>query len=130
MHGSDVSPEMGSTRYGSTRGRTIEMADASRSGGGSGVGRLIRARRLDAGLTQRALADFAGVSVATIRDLEQGRTRRPRTALVDRLAAALNLEPGQMLERAPDAPPRQRGPGLWLGVLGSVTASRDGQPLA
>jgi len=44
---------------------------------GAGVGSLIRIRRLAAGLTQQELADLAQVSLGTVRDLEQGRTRHP-----------------------------------------------------
>src|SRR5215467_4295850 len=49
---------------------------------GADVGSLIRIRRLAAGLTQRELADLAQVSLGTVRDLEQGRTRHPRVGSV------------------------------------------------
>ncbi|MBK1787236.1 BTAD domain-containing putative transcriptional regulator [Prauserella cavernicola] len=56
-----------------------------------GFGRLLRAHRLRAGLTQRQLAGRANVSAGAIRDLEQGRTRSPRSTSVQALAAALGL---------------------------------------
>jgi DNA-binding SARP family transcriptional activator len=52
-------------------------------------GARIRELRNSAGLTQRALAEKAGVSIGLIRDLEQGRTQRVRVASAGRLASAL-----------------------------------------
>ena len=109
------------------------MAVASGQDRRSDVGRMVRARRQEAGLTQCALASLVGVSVATVRGLEQGRTRRPRTALLDRLAAALGLESAQLRERGFDPPPATQvlpGSGLRLRILGPVTAWRDGHALA
>ncbi|MEV4623924.1 BTAD domain-containing putative transcriptional regulator [Asanoa sp. NPDC049573] len=63
----------------------------------------LRLKRQDAGLTQRELATRAGVSVAVIRDLEQGRTKRPQPRSVEALARALSLHP--VLPPRP-APPR------------------------
>ena len=74
-------------------------------------------------------------------DIEQGRTSRPRSASVARLAEALQLTGDQGAELAALAAPavigqelRPRGPGearpgLWLEILGPVAASRDGAPL-
>ncbi|MET7422631.1 tetratricopeptide repeat protein [Dactylosporangium sp. NPDC005555] len=59
--------------------------------GDGGFGELLGAGRRAAGISQRELADRARVSVGTIRDLEQGRTRLPRQALVDAVVAALQL---------------------------------------
>src|SRR5258707_882113 len=98
----------------------------------SGVGQLVRAGRQQAGLTQHALARVAGVSVAAVRDLEQGRTHRPRGALLDRLAAVLDLEEGRLRDlgyREPPPGPAPPGTGLWLYILGPVAAWRDGQPV-
>jgi transcriptional regulator with XRE-family HTH domain len=52
---------------------------------------LLRQHRIRAGLTQRELAEFAGVSAGTIWDLEQGRSRNPRPRSVRALGAALLL---------------------------------------
>jgi len=85
------------------------------------------------GLTQQALASRAGVSVAAVRDLEQGRTQQPRTTLVDRLAHALSLDRHQLCQQAPvdgGLSGGGQGAGLWVGILGPVTAGRDGHPLA
>ncbi|MET3987518.1 helix-turn-helix domain-containing protein [Streptomyces sp. PvR034] len=57
------------------------------------LGALIRAHRLRIGLTQRELADLSTISVRAIRDLEQGKARRPRTDTVRLMAEALRLGP-------------------------------------
>jgi DNA-binding SARP family transcriptional activator/DNA-binding XRE family transcriptional regulator len=55
------------------------------------TGDKMRALRRSAGLTQRSLADSAGVSVGVIRDLEQGKTRRLRSASLQRLSRVLKV---------------------------------------
>ncbi|MCX4696216.1 helix-turn-helix domain-containing protein [Streptomyces sp. NBC_01408] len=57
------------------------------------LGSLIRAHRLRIGLTQRELADLSTISVRAIRDLEQGKARRPRPDTVRLMADALRLGP-------------------------------------
>ncbi len=54
-------------------------------------GELLRSFRRQADFTQSGLADQAGLSTATIRDLEQGRTRSPKPDSIDALAAVLAL---------------------------------------
>jgi DNA-binding SARP family transcriptional activator/DNA-binding transcriptional regulator YiaG len=101
---------------------------------GAGLGAVVRARRQVAGLTQQQLATLAGVSVAALRDLEQGRSRRPRRQSIAKLATVLGLDPaagppptdvaasrvGQRVGLAP-------AEGLWLVVLGPLAAWRAGQ---
>jgi DNA-binding XRE family transcriptional regulator len=48
----------------------------------------MRSLRRSAGLTQRGLADKAGVSVGVIRDLEQGKTYRLHPVSAERLRRA------------------------------------------
>ena len=101
---------------------------------GADVGSLVRIRRRAAGLTQQELASLAQVSVGTIRDLEQGRTHRPRPGSMIRLAEALGLDAAQLqtLTRGtpepagPEGGRRLRASGLQLKVLGPVEAWRDG----
>jgi len=57
----------------------------------AGFGGLLRAHRRRTGLTQRELADRAGVSAGAVRDLEQGRTRSPKRHSVEAIATALGL---------------------------------------
>lgn len=56
-------------------------------------GALLRQRRQQAGMTQEALAEHAGVGVRTIRGLETGERTDPRVATVRLLADALQLTP-------------------------------------
>jgi DNA-binding SARP family transcriptional activator/DNA-binding XRE family transcriptional regulator len=101
------------------------------------IGELVRVRRRAAGLTQQALAGRAGVSVGALRDLEQGRTLRPRLSLITRLAAVLDLTAHAVgvgaAAYADDSPgaegPRAAAAGLWVRVLGPMDAWRDGSPL-
>jgi DNA-binding SARP family transcriptional activator/tetratricopeptide (TPR) repeat protein len=76
--------------------------------------------------------------VTVVRDLEQGRSHRPRAGSLAALAGALGLDAGQAaaLARAAgdDTGPAtadagQAGSGLWVAVLGPVAAWRDGVAL-
>jgi DNA-binding SARP family transcriptional activator len=108
--------------------------DGLQDAAGVRLGALVRERRRAAGLTQRQLAQRSGLSVAAVRDLEQGRSRRPRPGSLDALARALGLDAGQsaVLAAAGDAAgpasrvPAGHGSGLWLAVLGPLAAWRDG----
>src|SRR5580698_1480164 len=57
-----------------------------------GYGELVRSYRLAAGLTQEELAALSGLDARTIRDIERGRTARPRRSSADLLARALNRD--------------------------------------
>jgi DNA-binding SARP family transcriptional activator/Tfp pilus assembly protein PilF/DNA-binding XRE family transcriptional regulator len=90
---------------------------------------LVRRHRRRAGLTQQEAAESAGMSVAALRDLEQGRVATPRPGTVRRLAAALRLsaaEATQLLRLAqtPDA-----AAGLQLQVLGPLAVRVGGAPV-
>jgi DNA-binding SARP family transcriptional activator len=123
-------------------------------GPASGFGSLVRMYRHQAGLTQRQLAERAGLSVAALRDFEQSR-RRPRPQSLAALGSALGLDQDQTaaLARAAALPRRHpgavpsprppqddcgcgrtahspgRGSGLWLSALGPLEAWADGAPL-
>lgn len=56
-------------------------------------GALVRKHRIRIGLTQRELADFSTISVRAIRDLEQGKAKRPRQDTVRLIADGLRLGP-------------------------------------
>ncbi|HEV8637512.1 MAG TPA: helix-turn-helix domain-containing protein, partial [Chloroflexota bacterium] len=79
------------------------------------LGDQLRRLRVRAGLTQEVLAERAGLGVATIGALEEGRRRRPYPSTVAALAAALGLAPADraaLLELAsgPSARPDAPGP--------------------
>src|SRR5215475_8372983 len=81
-----------------------QLADGDVCGGdryrAARLAALMRDYRRAAGLTQGQLAESAEVSLAAIRDLEQGRTRRPRAGSLARITAALGLDPAQAGELA------------------------------
>ena len=79
----------------------------------------LRDRRVRDGLTQQELARRAGLSVRAVRDIEQGRVRRPRPHSVRRLTEALGLDP-----TAP--PPADR---VEIAVLGPLAVRRGGAPV-
>jgi DNA-binding SARP family transcriptional activator/tetratricopeptide (TPR) repeat protein/DNA-binding XRE family transcriptional regulator len=89
---------------------------------GTRLGDLLRGFRQAAGLTQLELAKQAGLSLGSVRDLEQGRTRRPLGETLSALVTALGLTTAQAseLERA------STDHGLWLQVLGPLAVWRDG----
>jgi transcriptional regulator with XRE-family HTH domain len=66
-----------------------------KGGPGTRLGELVWEWRRAAGLTQRELAARSGLSLAAVRDLEQGRSHRPREGSLARLAGALGLDAGQ-----------------------------------
>lgn len=96
------------------------------------VGRFLRWHRGALGLTQTRLAAQARISVATIRDLEQGRTLRPRAHSLDGLADALGvpreefrrvLDGGELPVPGEDIPPSR----VSIKALGPLTVWRDGR---
>lgn len=90
----------------------------------------VRRLRHRAGLTQRELADRADLSVAGLRDIEQGRVTRPRAASLRRLANAMSLSQSELDEllREADGDPTPAA-GLWIGVLGPLRLCVDGRQL-
>src|SRR5260370_30784562 len=75
------------------------------------MGALIKQYRDLRGMTQRELADTAGISLGALRDLEQGRTLFPRWATLEDLAAALG-------------PGKEQRPGLRGGSPGVTRRAR------
>jgi DNA-binding XRE family transcriptional regulator len=64
-------------------------------GHAAAVGERLRAYRLAAGLSQRALGREAGVSGGAVSEWERG-AKRPRPACLRRLAGALGVEPAKL----------------------------------
>ena len=80
------------------------------------LGGLVRARRARLGLTQEELAERAGLSERTLRNLEGGRIRRPYPDTIRRLVDALELT-GRHRDQFQAA---ARGATAELGSEGSV----------
>lgn len=78
--------------YGTAPPSRCDGTVADNLSGGDFAG-LLRQYRRAAGMTQRELAARAGLSAATVRDLEQRRTRVPLARSADALAVALRLGP-------------------------------------
>jgi predicted ATPase/transcriptional regulator with XRE-family HTH domain len=61
----------------------------------SSVGGRLRVLRVGSGLSQAALAERAGVDLATVKAIERDRRRRPHPHTLARLAEALGLAPAE-----------------------------------
>lgn len=95
-------------------------------GGSAAMGRRIRMFRRRAQLSQRELADKAGMSTRALRDIERGRVQRPQLRTVQRLAVALELpdfEAGELHAAAREKPAREPGR-LRFAVLGTLVVRR------
>jgi DNA-binding SARP family transcriptional activator/tetratricopeptide (TPR) repeat protein len=85
-------------------------------------------------MTQQELAHRAGVSLGTVRDLEQGRSNHPRPQSMRALADVLSLDAEfsarlhRLAERRPPEPVVGSGP-VRICVLGPLTVSRSTGPL-
>ncbi len=60
-----------------------------------------------AGMNQSELARQSGVSLVTINAIANNRTEQVKLETLDRLAEALGVEPGDLLEREPRARKRK-----------------------
>lgn len=85
------------------------------------IGRTIRARRKQLGLTQRELGARCGLSGAAIGSYESGHTR-PRRRAMERIARALDLPADRLMDPpAPAAPAASDGhEPLYDGVLAAL----------
>ncbi|HEX6684650.1 MAG TPA: tetratricopeptide repeat protein [Candidatus Limnocylindrales bacterium] len=110
--------------------------------GAMDLGSLLRGWRMAARLTQRELADMSGISLATVRDLEQQRTRYPHPASLRALAASLDLTEQQKevlysaVQAKPDSAPDRdasdvldvSGTEITVDILGPLRVRRAGRP--
>ncbi|GAA1553275.1 tetratricopeptide repeat protein [Kribbella hippodromi] len=108
-------------------------SDGSRRGSddvqGAGFGGLLRRHRREAGLSQEALAELAGLSVDAIAALERGRRRAPRAHTLRLLTDALRLtDPDRSVltaaarrESAPSRSPMRPPPAPANELVGRTT---------
>jgi len=85
------------------------------------LGERLLAYRRRAGINQQDLADRAGVSVRTLRDIERGEVRRPHARSLAKLIEAAGLEGVDI------AVPAERAGGFRVEVLGPLTVRWDGR---
>lgn len=65
-------------------------------------GEKLKYWRYARGHSLRDLAELAGVAFYTIWSIEQGRTVRPHPGTLQKLAAALNIEPRELMPDLPE----------------------------
>lgn len=92
------------------------------------LGELIRYHRVRAGMTQEGLAGRAGVSPTTVVRMENGEIGQPRISTLQKLAAALEIDAGELYRGAAPPPSGLTGNRLEVGGVGAFTAvyQRDG----
>lgn len=66
----------------------------------SPLGPWVRSVRIEQGLSQRGLADRAGLSRSYLCDIERGRGSQPSLETLDKLAAALGLSRNELMRAA------------------------------
>src|SRR5688500_1644072 len=89
-------------RPGRPRGATTFEAETARA-----LGRVIRERRLDLGISQELLAAMAAVERSHMGKIERGE-HLPSLPIVVRLAHALECPPGTLVDRMVELLPPQR----------------------
>ncbi|MFF0389482.1 BTAD domain-containing putative transcriptional regulator [Kitasatospora sp. NPDC004615] len=92
--------------------------------GGVPFGPRLRALRRRSGLSQQAAAERAGLSTRALRDLEQGRVRRPRPRTLRQLAEALAISDEELADAQ-----RELDDGPRLLVLGPLELRNGGDPV-
>jgi predicted ATPase/transcriptional regulator with XRE-family HTH domain len=92
-------------------------------------GRLLRDRRLAAGLTQEALAERAGLSAKAVSELERDPARTPRLETVALLAGALGLSPVERSALLTAARPAAAGGHPGAGPVPAARPPRLPRPL-
>jgi len=73
------------------------------------LGRAVRLRRVEIGMTQEELADAAGLDATSIRGIERG-VANPTWDVADRVARALGLALHKLASRADELETRDRRP--------------------
>ncbi|MFI6505966.1 tetratricopeptide repeat protein [Streptosporangium sp. NPDC050855] len=93
------------------------------------LGEMLLAYRKRSGVTQRELADRAGVGIRTLRDIEQGTVQRPHARSVRRLMEAAGLSGADLdlLRETGDGRSRHpRDPVLRIDLLGPLAVRVHG----
>src|ERR1044072_6172153 len=73
-----------------------------------GLGRLLQAARVHAGLTQQALCQKAGLSYSTLTKIERGTIKSPSIFTIQGIAAALGVSLDELMGGMPAASQKRR----------------------
>lgn len=96
------------------------------------AGQRVAGARRRRGLTQGELAELAGVSVSTVRQIEQdAATWNVRVETLRKLAVALRVPTAALLEDPPQLPGQREPDPMWGAVRAAILhpAARDGEPV-
>ncbi|WP_063784390.1 helix-turn-helix domain-containing protein [Streptomyces sp. SBT349] len=85
-----------------------------------GIGARLRETRKRRGLSQKGLAASSGVSVATIRSIEQGTSGAPRMGTFRKLAVVLRVPTSKLAARQEDPVPQLGSGDAWRPVQRAV----------
>jgi len=96
-------PVLAAFRLGAQRARRAAMADEPADTWERRFGRLVKAAREAAGLTQSRLERDAGLTPTTVTRVERGEYDLPTSELAD-IAHALGVDPGTLFPPAGDEP--------------------------
>lgn len=108
--------------------RTYGAASVGAASSATRFGALLRRYRLEAGLTQRELAQRAGLGMRGINALETGERQTPRQRTIALVADALALAPADRAALALAARPRPQVSARVLQMLPSPTSRFDNLP--
>lgn len=64
------------------------------------LGQLIKSKRETAGISQKVLGDFCGVSDSAIHNIETGKTKHPKWELLCNIALSLEFHPLEIMKAA------------------------------
>ncbi|MGW6120210.1 helix-turn-helix domain-containing protein [Nocardia sp. NPDC055165] len=92
------------------------------------LGELLRSVRVRRGLTQRELADAAGVSVSLVRKLEQAERNTARMDTLRRFAVALDCPLSALLGSDPPPPDDTAPAELWAPTRDALAALQPSAP--
>ncbi len=81
------------------------------------IGRRVKRRRLQLGMTQADLAAAVGKKQAWLSRVENGRLELDRTTLINQLAAALHCHPNELIDRPYEVAP---GEARWQVAAASI----------
>lgn len=91
------------------------------------LGKFIREKRTEKGLSQRELANAAGISNAEISRLEAGKRKASSPAVLKAIAKALNVPVEVLLEKSGIIEEGKRAVDKALGEIGDMPLSQAGQ---